>query len=375
MQKLAWEDIQDLLLGCAALATGGGGRLESGLSLVRACWERWGPVTMADLDDLGEDDLVVSPYFVGAVSPAAEEGREDARRLETYEPLLASQALERFLGRPVAAVVATELGGGNTAAAVAVALMMGRPLVNADPAGRAVPELFHSTFYLDGVPIAPFALASSMGDLAIVERVGDDFRAEAVARAFAVASGDRAGVADHPVPAGVARRSLLRGTLGRAREVGAALRGARRSGADPAAAAARAGGGRVIFRGTVAEDSTFRIAGGLTQGEVRVAGRGTYRGRTMAVQFRNEHMVARLEGAVVATVPDLISLLAEHDGAPVLNPVIPAGLEVAVVAFPAPDRWRTSRGLEILGPRYLGLDEEYVPVEERCRLHGLGEAG
>ncbi|MEW5936003.1 MAG: DUF917 domain-containing protein, partial [Bacillota bacterium] len=58
----------------------------------------------------------------------------------------------------------------------------------------------------------------------------------------------------------------------------------------------------------------------------------------------------------------------------VLNPAIPAGLEVAVVVFPAPGKWRTARGLEVFGPRYLGLDEEYVPVEERCRLLGLKES-
>ncbi|MDI6824444.1 MAG: DUF917 domain-containing protein [Bacillota bacterium] len=372
MRKLDWEGIEDLLLGCAVLATGGGGRLESGLALARACWERWGPVTLVDPDELAEEDLVVSPYFVGAVAPAGKEEREGAA-LDSYEPLLAARALERFLGRPVAAVVATELGGGNTAAALAVARMMDRPLVDADPAGRAVPELFHSTFYLDGVPIAPFALASAIGDLAIVERVGDDFRAEAIARAFAVASGDRAGVADHPVTGRVARRALLCGTLSRAQEVGAALRVAREAGADPALAAARAGGGMVIFRGTVAEDSTFSIAGGLTHGEVKVAGRGSYRGRTVEIAFRNEHMVARMDGAVVATIPDLISLLEEGHGTPVLNPAIPAGLEVAVVVFPAPGKWRTARGLEVFGPRYLGLDEEYVPVEKRCRLLGLGE--
>lgn len=385
MPELQWGDVEDLLLGCAVFATGGGGHLETGLALARTCYRRFGPMQMVGLEELDDDDLVACPYFVGAVAPARqEEGQggeaegaspsDGEARLEKYEPLLAVRALERFLGRPISALVATELGGGNTAAALAVAWATGRPVVDADPAGRAVPELFHSTFYLEGVPIAPFALASEAGDLAVVEWVADDFRAEAIARSFAVASGNRAGVADHPVTGRVAKRSLLAGTLGRARAVGAAVRAARLAGADAASAAARAGGGLVIFRGRVATDSSYRIGGGLTEGIVSIAGSGQYRGRTMEVAFRNEHMVARLEGQVVATIPDLISLLDQRDGEPVTNPAIPAGTEVVVVVFPAPAGWRTARGLEVFGPRYAGLKEEYVPVEELCRRYGLGES-
>ncbi|MDR0359838.1 MAG: DUF917 domain-containing protein, partial [bacterium] len=28
-------------------------------------------------------------------------------------------------------------------------------------------------------------------------------------------------------------------------------------------------------------------------------------------------------------------------------------------------RWRTPRGLELVGPRYFGYDFDYVPLEER----------
>ncbi|HHY93908.1 MAG TPA: DUF917 domain-containing protein [Firmicutes bacterium] len=371
MYTLEWQDIEDLLLGCSILATGGGGQLSRGLALARSCYRRYGPVQMVGLEELPEEALLVCPYFVGAVT--ASEETSESPELDTYEPLVATRALERFLGREIAGTVPTELGGGNTAAALAVAWARGRPVVDADPAGRAVPELFHSTFYLDGIPIAPFALASAAGDVAVVEKVADDFRAEAIARAFAVASGDHAGVADHPVSARVARGSLLAGTLSRSRQVGAAVRMARANGQDPVSAVARAGGGTVIFRGKVAADSTFQVEGGLTDGYVALAGSDPYQGKSMTVHFRNEHMVARLGGTVVATIPDLISLLETGTGMPVLNPAIPAGKEVAVVAFPAPERWRTQAGLRAFGPAYAGLADPYVPVEELCQRHRLGE--
>lgn len=380
MRVLDWEQVEDVLLGCAVLATGGGGQLRNGLRWARACFEEFGPIQLAALDELASDEIVACPYFVGAVKPGEEglpgEGslRDVKAALEKYEPLMAMRAIERYLRREVAAVIPAELGGGNTAVAFVVAWAMNRPVVDADPVGRAVPELIHSTFYLDGMPFGLMALASRFGDVVIAERVADDFRAEAIARAFAVASGDSAGAVDHPIPVSLARESLLPGTITRAGNIGFAVRTARREGKDVAAAVARAGGGLVIFRGIVACDSTFEIKGGLTEGRVTIRGAGCYAERTAELMFRNEHMVAWVDGVVVATVPDLVAILDEKSGEPVLNPAIPAGRQVAVLVFPAPAKWRTPRGLEVFGPRYAGVDAPYVPVEERCRAHGLGES-
>jgi hypothetical protein len=41
------------------------------------------------------------------------------------------------------------------------------------------------------------------------------------------------------------------------------------------------------------------------------------------------------------------------------------GMRVAVIAFPCSEKWRTPKGLELVGPRYFGYDTDYVPVEER----------
>lgn len=55
------------------------------------------------------------------------------------------------------AIGSTELGGENTAEALHVALLMDLPLIDADPAGRSVPELQHSTYYVKNVPISLWA--------------------------------------------------------------------------------------------------------------------------------------------------------------------------------------------------------------------------
>ena len=43
------------------------------------------------------------------------------------------------------------------------------------------------------------------------------------------------------------------------------------------------------------------------------------------------------------------------------------GKRVLVVGLPCYHLWRTEKGIELVGPRYFGLNTDYVPVEERCK--------
>ena len=38
-----------------------------------------------------------------------------------------------------------------------------------------------------------------------------------------------------------------------------------------------------------------------------------------------------------------------------------------VVGLKCYHMWRTPEGLELVGPRYFGIDTDYIPVEERAR--------
>ena len=33
--------------------------------------------------------------------------------------------------------------------------------------------------------------------------------------------------------------------------------------------------------------------------------------------------------------------------------------------MPCHPLWRTEKGLELVGPRYFGIDTDYIPIEER----------
>ena len=183
--------------------------------------------------------------------------------------------------------------------------MLGLPVVDADPVGRAVPEIEHSLFKIHGLPIAPQAVINEIGDTVIVTEVADDQRAEALVRALAVASRNLVWVADHALPWARVRPAVVEGALGLAQRVGEALRAARERGEDAAAAVAAAAGGRVVFRGRVTSFA-WEERDGFTWGELELAGESADAGSAYRVWSKNENLLAWRDGVPDVTAPDLI---------------------------------------------------------------------
>ena len=73
----------------------------------------------------------------------------------------------------------------------------------------------------------------------------------------------------------------------------------------------------------------------------------------------------RIDGEFRVTVPDLIAVLDIDTGSPITTEGLRYGMRVAVITFPCAPKWRTPKGLELVGPRYFGYDVDYVPIEER----------
>ncbi len=366
MRTLDEQQLEDLIRGCTILGTGGGGSPNRGLQLIQSDLKAGREFKLIGLEEVPDDALVASPYMCGSVSPE-ETGKPAAQTDEEMECLVAFEALENYLGRKFFAVVATEIGGGNTAVALSVAAKCGIPIVDADPAGRSVPELQHTTFYIQDVPIAPLAVATAKGDVLIVKEVLDDFRAEAIVRAVAVVSDNRAGVTDHPMDGKALKTSVVPKTLSTALAIGEAVRGARSSGADPVQAAVTAGEGISLFKGEVTQ-ADWGIEEGFTIGELTISGQADDRGHQYRIWYKNEHIVSWFDDKPDVTVPDLICVLDSKTGEAITNPNCQQGMAVAVIGYPAPAMWRLPRGLELFGPRHFGYELSYRPIEKNPRL-------
>lgn len=104
-------------------------------------------------------------------------------------------------------------------------------VIDGDPAGRAVPEIIHSSYAIAGLPSGPIFAANALGETMTLENVKDDQRAEEVMRALAQISHSDVAVIDHVLSAKTLRSAILPGTLSYARRLGRIWRVAR---PDPA---------------------------------------------------------------------------------------------------------------------------------------------
>ena len=77
---------------------------------------------------------------------------------------------------------------------------------------------------------------------------------------------------------------------------------------------------------------------------------------------KNEFIGAEEGGRMLATTPDLITLLDANTGQPVTTEMVKYGLSLNVLGLPCAPIWRTPAAIELVGPRYFGLDVDYRPL-------------
>jgi DUF917 family protein len=346
------SDIADLAFGCALLGTGGGGSVGGASLEVAHAIRAHGAVQVIDLADLADDDLVMPLSGVGAPVVSYEMLRNGS------EGAKVRAAVEKEFGRPVKAVLASEIGGANGVDTLMWASRLGLPIVDADAMGRAFPEVQMVSFYVADADVTPIMMADLQGNVATFRPRNGEW-SEPLARAFAVACGGSALMADYVMTAGEMRGKVVQGSISRALAIGRAARGS----LDPVEAIRSELNARILVAGKLA-DLERRVGDGFVRGSFNVHGTGEDRGRTVRIEIQNENLVA-LEGPrVLATVPDLISVVDVQTGAAVATEELMHGMRIAVLAMPCDPLWRTEKGIATVGPRAFGYDIDYTPIEE-----------
>lgn len=359
MRKLTRTDVGDILLAATILGTGGGGSLEEGMKMMDEVFARNKDIILANYDEIPEDAMIGTPYYCGAISPLTKEEKAKYNGLPVMDEnmcVAAARSMEKYAGKKFAGFNSTEFGGGNTAVAMYVAAMAGVPVMNCDAAGRAVPDLQLSTYNLNGVSIAPLAVANAFGDQAVFTSLVNDFRAEEMVRALAVVSRNTIGVIDHINTAGVLKNAVILGAMDNLLEVGEAWRTAEKNGVKRIEACVKKGNGRIAYYGTVKEQP-YSTVNGYTVGDTYIT---TDNGEELHLWYRNENIVMWKNGNVDCTAPDLICILDADTGMPICNPNLEPGERVAVLLFPCDKMWKSEKGLSLLGPRAFGFDIDPV---------------
>jgi DUF917 family protein len=341
-----------LARGCAVLGTGAGGDPDLGVAMARHAIAEHGPVAVVRLDDLDEDAWVMPCGMVGAPTIASERiwsGDEGAVLAENFAALH---------GAPVGALMCLQIGGANGLLPVTWAARCGLPLVDADGMGRTFSGLHQQAMHVAGVCASPVVLTDGR-DNTLVLRAADDLWGARLASDIAGSLGGVCAAALGGMPVARARNAAVGGTISLALRLGTAL-GA--GGIERAlAAVADVLGAVVLIEGRVV-DLERRGDGDVVRGSATVQGSGSATGRQLRLELQNEFLVAFEDGAVRASVPDIIAVLATDSGHPIATETLRYGQAVAVVAAPGPAIWRSPRGLQTAGPRALGYDVDYVPL-------------
>ncbi|MGH3916610.1 MAG: DUF917 domain-containing protein [Pseudonocardiaceae bacterium] len=229
--------------------------------------------------------------------------------------------------------------------------------------GRAFPEIQMVTATLNGISATPMALADEKGNIAVIDTV-DNHWAERLSRSLTIDMGCVAKIALYPLSGRQLKEAMIPGTISLAEELGRLIRQTRTAHDDPIAAILRRLAGHRLFDGRIS-DVERRTETGFARGQARLAGTGSDTGATLTIRFQNEYLIAIRDDQVAASVPDLIIVLDAETGNPITTEELRYGFRVTVIAAPCDVRWRTSRGLALVGPRAFGYDLDYIPVEER----------
>jgi DUF917 family protein len=340
MKRLLDPDaLRALARGCAVLGAGGGG--DTYLTLLQALQaaEDFGPARLVDVDELPDDALIMPCGGIGAPTVSIEkiENGDEGERLRDQ--------LQHLTGCPVAALMAGEIGGGNGVLPVTWAARMGLPVVDADGMGRAFPS--------------PAVMTDERGNLIVFQAISGHWM-ERLERAAAVEFGGAAQSTEFSLTAAQARTATVRNSVSLAIRIGESVT---RAEGNPVDALIAAIGAFRLVSGKVS-DVERHTTSGFVRGSVVIEGLGQDAGRLIRLELQNENLVALERGRVLASVPDLISVLDSETADAIATERIKYGQRVVVIAFACDPVWRTERGIALTGPRAFGYDFDYLAVEE-----------
>ncbi|MEV8096734.1 DUF917 domain-containing protein [Kitasatospora sp. NPDC085879] len=311
---------------------------------------RHGPVPLIGLDTLPDDALCAAVGAVGGFAPLIELPPVGD------EFTLAVRALEDRLGRRLDAVTTLNAAGPNALFPIAAAAALGLPLVDCDGMGRILPLIHQTTYHLAGLPAAPLAASSQTGDVIVLQT--GSARADRLLRGVVDASGGFMICALYPATASQLRRAAITGSTSRILEVGRLLaavsgRTALLGGLTRTVGARLLAGGRIVEVGRTDRTVGTRHYPSMPSGiVVQEPGRS---GRTLRLEAQNELLLALLDGAVVAAVPDVLCLVDRQRQRLVGLEQAAVGDHVDVLVIAADPRWHTPQGLALAGPRAFGF--------------------
>jgi DUF917 family protein len=352
LRILNHQDLLDLVDGAAIFSAGGGGDPETGYSIADNLASQGYTVKLASPSDVPEEARVVNFACVGATTAI---GYDSDAAVKTLK------ALEEYAGFSAFATIPVELGGFNTLAAVDVGARRGIQVVDADGAGRSVPEVHLKVYTIDNIPITPMAVADTHAkNVVIVKETMDARAAERIARVLAAEWNQSAYTARRILTSAQVKTSPIQLSLSKSIKIGKLLR----TTIEPIKAVLKETKGFKLFEGIV-DDVEQKTEAGFTFVDVIIKGTHEYVGEKFEFKAKNEVLIAYKNRKLTAIAPDIITPVHPETGKCITAEKIDKGDKIVVLGLPAPEKWRTKKGLELWNDvlQRSNIFEEYVPIE------------
>ncbi|MFZ0965331.1 MAG: DUF917 domain-containing protein, partial [Candidatus Bathyarchaeia archaeon] len=272
------------------------------------------------------------------------------------------KALEEYAGFSAYATIPVELGGFNTLTAVDVAARCNVPVVDADGAGRSVPEVHLKVYTIDSIPLTPMVAADLHAkNIVIVKETMDSRAAERIARILAAEWNHSAYTARRILTGAQVKTSPIQLSLSMCMRIGKLLRTA----VEPIKAVLKENNGFKLFEGVV-EHAERKTESGFTFIAIKLRGTREYKGIAFEFKAKNEVLVAYKDGKLAAIAPDIITPVHPETGKCITAEKIEKGDKLAVLGLPSPQKWRTKKGLELWKDvlQRSNIFEEYIAIEK-----------
>lgn len=349
------EDLSAIAIGAGVLGTGGGGDPYLSQLQLTEMLKNGKTVEIISAEELDDGSLGCGISGMGAPTigveklPAGDEMWESVKGLQTH------------LHRDFEFLVIGEIGGGNAIEGLIAGAASGLPVIDADPMGRAFPELQMDTFMINGVKPSPFGLADGLGNSSVMH-VNDPYTAERMGRALTIEMGGTSALALPVINGRQVKDYGIHGTLSLCLTIGKAIIEAKKDKDDVIEKVESVIPAELLFTGKVI-DVDRQTTGGFARGEVVLEGLEDFTGSEMRIKIQNEFLVAYRDGKPVAMVPDLISVLDAENGLPIGTESLRYGIRLNVLGMPASEKLVTEKALDVIGPRAFGYDMDFEPLK------------
>ena len=349
MLKLTEKRTKKLCLGSTFLATGGGFPFEEKFKNLKKLLSNQ-ELFLVDADELDDTDFVCAVSGIGSAG--------DTKDLDLSKALeIGIKKLEEILNpenklgtsKKIKAVVPGEVEIENII--FEIASKINKPVLDADTAGRrAVPEMTHDTFFIAGESILPVVLVSLDGNVKIINTIGDDLLVESIARQMAIESKSKTVILfSHAREVGVLKNIIALKSLSLSIEVGSIL--ANKNFDIIEKKLKKLLKAKLITKGRVFGVGKKRGEGFLFN-TVKIVDKNN---NLFVIHIKNEALVVYKDEKIISVIPDSICFLDLNTMLPLHSTELILSKNIAVFEIPAIDQWKTERGENLFGEKYLRL--------------------